>query len=102
MVTGEIVFSGSSCDGDCPYEYSINHCFGDDCPKTRKSEKETVKAEVDWKKKDTILYLLARLVRNTDGMHPSTWGTECGKLLVQLRQLDGERYDREVIGIKGE
>ena len=49
-------------------------------------------------KKIDILYKLARLARNTDGVHASTWGSRVGNLLIQLRGLDEERYDREVIG----
>jgi len=49
-------------------------------------------------KKDNILYRLARLIRNTDGLHPSTWGNQAGQLLVELRGIDEERYNSEVMG----
>ena len=47
--------------------------------------------------KEDILYRMVRLVRNTDGLHPSTAGPLQGKLLSELRILDNERYDREVM-----
>ena len=49
-------------------------------------------------KKDEILYKLARLVRNTDCIHPTTKGRMEGDLLCQLRIIDGEKYDKLVIG----
>ena len=49
------------------------------------------------KAKDDLLYKMARLARNTDGLHPSTAGPEMGKLLLALRLLDGERYANEVM-----
>jgi len=49
---------------------------------------------------EDLLYRLARLARNTDGLHPSTSGQLIGSLLSQLRIMDNERYDREVMAIK--
>ena len=49
-------------------------------------------------KKEEILYKLARLMRNTDCIHPTTKGRMEGDLLCQLRQLDGEKYDKLVLG----
>lgn len=49
-------------------------------------------------KKEEILYKLARLVRNTDCIHPTTKGRMKGDLLCQLRQIDGEKYDKLVLG----
>ena len=49
-------------------------------------------------KKEEILYKLARLVRNTDCINPSTWGVKCGHLLMELRIIDGEKYDKLVLG----
>jgi len=50
--------------------------------------------------KEHLLYRLARLARNTDGLHPSTSGQKIGALLSQLRIMDNERYDREVMAKK--
>ena len=47
--------------------------------------------------KEAILYPLARLMRNTDGIHPSTYGPAAGSLLLQLRLLDGSKYAMEVM-----
>ena len=44
-----------------------------------------------------ILYGLARLCRNTDGLFPSTQGNQIGQLLVKLRILDGKTYDEKVM-----
>jgi hypothetical protein len=44
-----------------------------------------------------ILFKMARLMRNTDGLFPSSWGSQAGSLLNQLRALDQERYDAEVM-----
>lgn len=49
------------------------------------------------KEKDKLLYGLARLMRNTDGLHPSTWGPMVGNILMRLRTIDGEKYDKECI-----
>lgn len=48
-------------------------------------------------KRIALLYKMARLARNTDGLHPSTAGPAMGRLLVELRLLDGERYAKEVM-----
>ena len=48
-------------------------------------------------KKEKILYRLARLARNTDGIHPSSLGPMIGECLLELRLIDGEKYDRECI-----
>ena len=50
-------------------------------------------------RKDEILYKLARIARNTDAIHPSTSGPQVGSLLLKLRWLDIEKYDKEVIGL---
>jgi len=44
-----------------------------------------------------VLYRMARLARNTDGLHPSTAGPAMGQLLGELRRLDVNRYDKEVM-----
>jgi len=48
-------------------------------------------------KRDAILYKLARLARNTDGLHPSSSGPAVGALLLELRLMDGDRYAKEVM-----
>lgn len=48
-------------------------------------------------RKINILYKLARLARNTDGLFPSDHGRQVGQLLSQLRGLHQERYDKEVM-----
>lgn len=48
----------------------------------------------------SITYKLARIVRGTDCIYPSDRGIQIGQLLVKLRILDGETYDREVIAPK--
>ena len=48
----------------------------------------------------SIMYKLARIVRGTDCIYPSDRGIQIGQLLVKLRILDGEMYDREVIALK--
>jgi hypothetical protein len=42
--------------------------------------------------KNDLLYQMARLLRNTDAIHPSTAGPEAGRLLLELRLLDGSEY----------
>jgi hypothetical protein len=44
-----------------------------------------------------IVYPLARLARNTDGLFPSTWGQRVSQWLLKLRNYNQERYDREVM-----
>lgn len=44
-----------------------------------------------------IVYPMARLVRGTDSVHPSSRGPELGKLLLKLRMLNGANYDELVI-----
>ena len=58
---------------------------------------ELLKQNAQQKKQVDILYRLARLVRNTDGIHPSTAGPLQGQLLLELRLIDGERYFKEVM-----
>lgn len=56
--------------------------------------------EVKTELKDKIIgitYQLARLMRNTDGLHPSTAGPLAGNLLLSLRLLDGNTYNQKVI-----
>lgn len=52
---------------------------------------------VELETKEDILFRLARLARNTDGLHPSTAGPEIGKLLLELRLLDGAAYALKVM-----
>lgn len=49
------------------------------------------------KQKEELLYQLARLVRNTGGLHPSTKGQMEGSILLKLRLLDGVKYQDEVM-----
>lgn len=56
----------------------------------------------DLEKSVDILYRLARLARNTDGLFPSTHGSQVAQLLIQLRGLDEVRYNNEVMGDKKE
>ena len=49
---------------------------------------------------EKILYRLARLARNTDGLFPTTKAAEVAKELLALRRLDCARYDREIIATK--
>jgi hypothetical protein len=49
-----------------------------------------------WKLEE-ITYKLARLVRGTDTIAPTTRGRMMGDLLVQLRNLDVEMYDKLVL-----
>lgn len=58
---------------------------------------ELLKQNAQQKKQVDLLYRLARLVRNTDGIHPSTAGPAMGQLLLELRLIDGERYFKEVM-----
>lgn len=44
-----------------------------------------------------VLFRLSRLVRNTDGLFPSTWGAAAGKLLIKVKASDEERYQKEVM-----
>jgi len=46
---------------------------------------------------EKILYRLARLARNTDGLFPTTKAKEVAHELLALRLLDCARYDREII-----
>lgn len=43
-----------------------------------------------------MAYRLARHIRNTDKSDAVKWGLEAIDLLSELRELDLERYDREV------
>ncbi len=58
---------------------------------------ELLRQNATMSKQVDLLYRLARLVRNTDGLHPSTAGPAMGKLLLDLRLIDGERYAKEVM-----
>ena len=49
---------------------------------------------------EKILYRLARLARNTDGLFPTMKAKEVAKELLALRRLDCARYDREIIADK--
>lgn len=46
---------------------------------------------------EEIIYKMARLLRNTDGLYPSQYAQEAGKALLALRNLDTEKYDKLVI-----
>lgn len=50
---------------------------------------------------DDLLYRLARVVRNVEGKSPSTTGPEIGQILMELRLLNGRKYDKEVLLIQG-
>lgn len=43
-----------------------------------------------------LLYKLARHIRNTDETPVTLWGVQGLDLLAQLREVDPERYDKEV------
>ena len=58
---------------------------------------ELLKQNAQQKKQVDLLYRMARLVRNTDGIHPSTSGPAMGQLLLDLSLIDGERYFKEVM-----
>ena len=58
---------------------------------------ELLRQNATMSKQVDLLYRLARLVRNTDGLHPSTAGPAMGKLLLDLRLMDGDRYAKEVM-----
>lgn len=58
---------------------------------------ELCKQNAIQKKQVDLLYRMARLVRNTDGLHPSTAGPAMGQLLLELRLMDGDRYSKEVM-----
>lgn len=47
-----------------------------------------------------ILYKMARLLRNTDGLDPGTYGARAWRLLLELRKLDQAKYDAEVMAVK--
>ena len=51
---------------------------------------------------EKILYRLARLARNTDGLFPTTKAAEVAKELLALRHYDCARYDREIVAAKEE
>jgi len=46
---------------------------------------------------EELLFRMATLVRNKKGLHPSTLGPEQGMLLMEIRSLNGKRYDKEVL-----
>ena len=58
---------------------------------------ELLRQNATMSKQVDLLYRMARLVRNTDGLHPSTAGPAMGALLLELRLMDGERYAKEVM-----
>lgn len=60
-------------------------------------ELATQNSLVQLEKKENLLFRMARLLRNTDGLHPSTAGPAAGNLLLELRGLDHDRYDKEVM-----
>ena len=58
---------------------------------------ELLRQNATMSKQVDLLYRMARLARNTDGLHPSTAGPAMGKLLLDLRLMDGDRYFKEVM-----
>lgn len=44
----------------------------------------------------TLMYELARHIRNTGKLPPTKWGVEGGTLLAKVRKLDSEQYDKLV------
>jgi hypothetical protein len=62
-------------------------CTGEEAGGTPTTQKQQV----------DVLFQLARLVRNTDGLFPSVWGDKAGKLLIKVKALDEERYQKEVM-----
>lgn len=46
----------------------------------------------------SLLYRMARLIRNPDGMAPTDWGAEGMQLLAELREMDPAKYDQYVKG----
>jgi len=54
-----------------------------------------LRQEID--KLNELMYPMARLLRNTDGLFPSAWGGKAADLLLKLRSLNQGRYDKEVI-----
>lgn len=89
-----IVGTGYSVELDC---FSCNHT--DHYHESEQDDQiEGLNIPTISNEKDKILYEMARLMRNTDGIHPSTKGPMVGNLLMRLRTIDGEKYDREVIG----
>jgi len=45
---------------------------------------------------ESLLFRLARHVRNTDDDSPIGWGAQGIKLLIEVQALEPERYEREV------
>jgi len=62
----------------------------------------TVRLKRELAAAEKILYRLARLARNTDGLFPTTKAKEVAHELLALRRLDCARYDREIIATKDE
>lgn len=52
-----------------------------------------------FKERVDLLFELATVIRNVEGIAPTTVGASLGQLLVRLRTIDGERFDREVLKI---
>jgi len=44
----------------------------------------------------TMIYRLSRHIRNTDTKPAVAWGMQAVNLLVEVREMDEERYEREV------
>lgn len=57
------------------------------------NDKEKMRERID------LLYQLATLIRNVDGVGPSSTGEAIGQTLSKLRIIDGARFDREVLKI---
>lgn len=49
---------------------------------------------------EDMLYKMARLLRNTDGLYPTEKASQISKLLLQLRSIDVKRYDELVMNPK--
>lgn len=44
----------------------------------------------------SLLYRMARHMRGTDKMEPVQWGLRAIDLLIELREIDPDTYEREV------
>lgn len=75
-----------------PFDFGVNEAL-----RNLKIMRDAISPERITTGKISILYRMARLLRNTDGLHPSTAGPTAGQLLGELRRLDCGRYDREVM-----
>jgi len=98
------VYQGKIDCKDCPIDQA-DQTDGCDMRAGRELDKEAFEAGaqsaaayvLEDDRRIALLYRMARLARNTDGLHPSTAGPAMGALLLELRLIDGERYAREVM-----